>query len=299
MAAFAASNAFAENTPQEDLLGRVCTVLGESPELTPVATRGRAVVYKEELAAFLETMPSEHAAYFVNSDHVQKRLQQLTIERLVALDGLEAGLLNDPEHLGRTHSVVSGLFANEKRKEIMDVSNSDALEGRARELYLADPSRFSKSARYSFEHVLITNQERSDLESAKRMIEAHERLVSGESFSEIRLEYSEDRAQPEEGYAEAELSQWPDKFKQALSNTDPRGQIIGPFSTEMGWHLVKYEAKKAGGSLDWESDKQAIIQAVRQQEAAAAERRYIRNISAPAYTVDESVLQELREEFSQ
>jgi peptidyl-prolyl cis-trans isomerase C len=289
----------AADDPQRSILNLVCESLEDSELLTPLATRGDAVIYKEEIAAFLATMPPEHAAYFVNSDHIQKRLQQLTIERLVALDGAATGTLIDPRALARTHSVISGLLSSLKRQEIQQVQDQDALEGRARELYLANPSQFSTGSTYSFEHLLVTSRNRSDLEAASRMIDVHERLISGASFSELRQEYSEDESQPREGYTNVTLQQWPDKLKQALSNTEPTGQVIGPFSTDMGWHLVKYEGFDEGGALEWESEKEAIVEIVRKREAAAAERRYIRSISTPPYVVDDSALKDLREEFSQ
>jgi peptidyl-prolyl cis-trans isomerase C len=282
-----------------NLLNGVCRAVDDGPSLTPLATRGGAVIYKEEIAGFLETMPPEHAAYFVNSDHIQKRLQQLTIERLIALDGVASGVLEDARSLGRAHSVVSSLLASQKRKEVQASPEKSALEGRARELYLADSSRFSEGSSYTFEHILIRTRDRSDLDSAKLMIDVHERLTSGEEFSSLRREYSEDQSQPDAGYEDAPLDQWPEKFRQALTSTEPRGQVIGPFTTEMGWHLVKYVGAKPGDALDWDEDKEKIIERVRQQEAAAAERRYIRDISTPPYIVDESALQELREEFSQ
>lgn len=273
----------------------------DDASLTTLVERGDQAVYAEEIEAFLQSMPERHAMMYVHGDHVLERLDQLSLDRLIAADALESGLLADPRVRGRAATVISKMLADERRRQLREDDGADrsTLEARARELYRSDPERFRSAARVSFQHLLISSNDRSEARAARRVLDVYDQLTSEQkTFEALIADHSEDAAQPPDGYSRVELGKWPEKFRQVVNQAEPGSAVLGPFRTEQGWHLVRLNDRHPGDVLDWEESREQIVDRVETEYRADRVRRYIRRISEPEPELNESVLEDLRARYT-
>jgi peptidyl-prolyl cis-trans isomerase SurA len=95
-------------------------------------------------------------------------------------------------------------------------------------------------------HILITPNEVQDREASRAFIgELRERILSGENFSDIAREYSDDIGSAQEG---GELGwtnpgQMVAEFEAAMAQAEI-GVITEPVSSEFGWHILEVTGRR-------------------------------------------------------
>lgn len=95
-------------------------------------------------------------------------------------------------------------------------------------------------------HILITPNEVQDREASRAFIgELRERILSGENFSDIAREYSDDIGSAQEG---GELGwtnpgQMVAEFEAAMAEAEI-GVITEPVSSEFGWHILEVTGRR-------------------------------------------------------
>ena len=109
-------------------------------------------------------------------------------------------------------------------------------------------------------HILIKPSEiLTDEQAGELVAELRARALSGEDFSELAREYSDDIGSAQEG---GELGwtnpgQMVPEFEAAMADTAP-GQISKPVRTQFGWHVVAVEARRQQDITDQASRAKAM-----------------------------------------
>ena len=167
---------------------------------------------------------------------LQEYLDLYTNFKLKVKQAESEGMDKDPAILDELSSYENQLFDSWLDKKITDKLVQEAYD---RSLYDVSVS-----------HIFIgcDKNKPEDIQSAKKSIEAvYGLLKDGASFEETAKTYSFDKTSKEEGgylgyYTALQINY--KLFEDAAYNT-PVGQFSKPFLTEMGWHIVKVNDKRA------------------------------------------------------
>ncbi len=237
------------------------------------ATYGPAIVTDHELDASLSMIPEDdRIAFMINRRRLSERLDGLILSRLFHHQATESGLYEDPLMQARLYHALVETSAFLYRNHLRDLQDED-LEGLARELYLSDPSQFVSAPTVDFEHLLIARGSRTEVESARLLVEVYEQMQAGRAFEELIEAYSDDAGHPEGGYLGAALSELDEDFARVLTELPAGQRVIGPFLTSLGWHMVRINGRHAGEIMEWEEARESALRVVRRRQADRIEQR--------------------------
>jgi peptidyl-prolyl cis-trans isomerase C len=190
----------------------------------------------ETIAEFLQAMGGESM--------VQNFLQRMNFQR----DELMASLKKD--------LVIRALLEERFTKDI------DVTDEQAREYFDSNQEQFIMPDSVRARHILIRfkpgDTEQTKQEKRKKIEKLLERAKAGEDFATLARENSEDPAASRGGdlgmFARGAMVASFDSAAFALD----KGQISGIVETPYGYHLIKLEQKKAGGSLKFDDIKEDL-----------------------------------------
>jgi peptidyl-prolyl cis-trans isomerase C len=243
------------------------------------ARLGPATLTQSELDASLALIPEEHvAAFLLDRTRVSERLDQLLGNRLVALDAIENGILEDQMVQAKLYHAMVEVLASLRRERLRAEQDLN-FEALARERFLADPTAFRTPETFDFSHILIRFQGRSEAEAARLMLAVYDRLHDGEPFDELVAVASDDPAQPENGYTGVLADDLDEDFARVLVRLDPGSAVVGPFRSAHGWHLLRLNARHPGREMVWEEAREHAIEQARKQHMDRMEQRYRRRLA--------------------
>lgn len=131
-------------------------------------------------------------------------------------------------------------------------------------------------------HILIrvAPTEADEARTIEKLREIRQRILDGEDFAELALEYSDDENVAQDkghlGVFEVDKLVIPE-FKKVVSNLKP-GEISQPFKTDFGYHIVRLEDRQGGRDLSLESDWQRIEEFALNMKMEKEYRKWIENL---------------------
>lgn len=127
--------------------------------------------------------------------------------------------------------------------------------------YDANLANYSHEAETRARHILALINDQQDEAAARAKIEAAQaRLKAGADFAAVASEVSEDTGSKAQG---GELGWFPKErmdpaFSEAAFGAAP-GQVVGPVKSQFGFHLIKVEGRREGGTTPLEEVKSQIV----------------------------------------
>ncbi len=121
-------------------------------------------------------------------------------------------------------------------------------------------------------HILITVPEDADdaaVEAARqKLLEIRQRIEAGEDFSDLAREFSQDPGSASDGgsLGEIERGMMVKPFEDALFALQP-GQISDPVRTQFGWHLIRLDGIKPGGTRSLDEVRDRLADEIRTEQA--------------------------------
>ena len=109
-------------------------------------------------------------------------------------------------------------------------------------------------------HILLIPNRIRDEESSKSALDAiRERIIAGESFSELAREFSDDPGSKQEGgnLGWAGQGKYAPEFEEKMINSD-LNTITEPFLTQFGWHILEVLATRVEDKTDDNVAEQAF-----------------------------------------
>ncbi len=131
-------------------------------------------------------------------------------------------------------------------------------------------------------HILIrvAPTEADEARTVEKLREIRQRILDGEDFAELALEYSDDENVVQDkghlGVFEVNKLVIPE-FKKVVSNLKP-GEISQPFKTDFGYHIVRLEDRQEERNLSLESDWQRIEEFALNMKMEKEYRNWIENL---------------------
>jgi peptidyl-prolyl cis-trans isomerase D len=140
-------------------------------------------------------------------------------------------------------------------------------------------------------HILITVTGDGEADSAlARITEIRERIVKGESFTDLARELSEDPGSANDGgsLGEVERGVMVPTFEAALFSMDV-DQLSQPVKTPFGWHLIKLHSINGGETQSFETVKSLLEDEISTELAEGQIYNLVENVANLAYEQSDSL----------
>ena len=266
------------------------------PEKTPLVTSGTVVVTAQDFEAQMLRIPeSLRGETRASLDRVAAMTDSLFVNRMLAAEAAKAGFLDDPLVKLRGQQVLEAYQARAWLDQVEKTYKHPNLEARAREIYLADRSKYTVPETYAVEHILIGLWGRTKEMALQSITEARNKIAAGADFLAVAKEYTTDPSFRQNGGKlgtvqakdlDIEIGQLLPKLK--------NGEVSQPIFTKAGYHLVRVTGRNPGRAYTFDEVKEAIMEDERGRvlKRAADDRlREIRN--RPDTRIDAEALKKL------
>ena len=139
------------------------------------------------------------------------------------------------------------------------------------------------------QHILISDEQRSEQESEALVREIQERLDQGESFESLAREYSDDPGSASGGgdLGWVNPGEMVPEFEQTMQETEV-GERSMPFRSQFGWHILQVEDRRME-DIGQEIQRQEARQTLQQRQYELELQNWLSEIREEAY-VDVKVI---------
>ncbi|MGM0659019.1 MAG: peptidylprolyl isomerase [Pseudomonadota bacterium] len=249
----------------------------ESAAGEAIVRQGPAELASGELKSVINAIPEEDRAPFLrSSDRLDKMLGDLLMVRLMAIDGIESGLLDSAEVAGGLRQAALSYLGQEQSRKVRETAELEDYTALAKEEYLARPERYMLPETVDFTQLYLADREQRD--EADLIQEIHVRLEAGEELEALIREYS-DEANGQENpgrYQDARLSELDSAFADEIrSLAADEADISRPFETRFGWHIVRLDAYQPEEQQSFEEVADELERQARAEVRNRALRRYM------------------------
>lgn len=252
-------------------------VVSMAPCLTPaeemkeevLMANGSVELTNLDFEADMLRIPQEDRSEFrASPDRVNKVVNNLYLNRVLAQEARKAGLDKNLLLQKRIQLYTDSLLAAAWVDQLVAQAKIPDFEGRAKELYKAEPEKYTTAATVSASHILISTNKRTDEDALKRAQEVREKALQGgsaESFAKLAVEFSDDPSAQKNngdlGIFKAEQMVKP--FADAAFALKEEGEISQPVKTQFGYHIIRLQKRQAGKLQDFEAIKDALIEGLK------------------------------------
>ncbi len=164
----------------------------------------------------------------------------------------------------------------ERTLERVAASVPPVSETEAEIYYRLHPQSFRIPERRQLRHILLTCEGRAESESSRTMLcELRERLGSLDSFSAAALRLSHCPTSLDGGslgwVRRGQLYRELENVAFALAN----GEVSQPVQSEMGWHLLRCDAREAGRVLSFAEVREDLMRRMGEQRRESRRRQWV------------------------
>jgi len=279
------------------------------PPDTPLVTDGPVKVDVRDLDAYMLRMPEDiRATVRTSYDRVAAMVDSVFVTRAAAFKAREAGLDKDPDVQRRLQQVQEGFLAELYLQTLRKEADKADLTQRARELYEAEPAKFTSPEQVKVQQILVSLWGRTRDMARERAGEvAREAAAPKADFLKLAAKYTDDPDKEQNGgdlgyYPPAHF---PGPVAEAIAKLDTKGQIAGPIETPRGFYIVRFVDRKPGQLAKFEAVRKGIIAEERERLEKERLTRFVnevrgsktvvlyqKNVDAYVIPVDMAKLQE-------
>ena len=244
------------------------TINKDDPSLV-FAYQGEAVLTQQELdAAFLQIPESSRLAFIRDGARVEQLVQNLLEIKMLKNDAIENGLTDDALVNLAVAMAADKELAQLWSQRIPSLAPAADFEALAREDYLANPSKYDKSASVDITQILLGLETRPLAEAERLARDLKEQLNQNpEKFQRMVAEYSDDPTKITTfgQIKKVTRGQMVPAFELAAFALQEAGEISEPVTTQFGVHLIRLDAQHSAGVPTFDEVREEAI--ARQKQA--------------------------------
>ena len=199
--------------------------------------------------AVAQGLISEGEPLDIGSDLFRQRLDEVVDQKLLAAEALKQKLDKDPVAQRRLAAARERILGDMLVESVVEKAvNENAIRG----LYAEQQKLSKRSEEIRARQILVGSQ--ADAEAVKKL------LTAGASFDALAMERSTDPATRFNGgdLGYFTLDVMPEPYGAALKDA-AKGALVGPFSAEGGWVIVKVEDKRTEEPITLEAARPQIV----------------------------------------
>ncbi|HEY7885239.1 MAG TPA: peptidylprolyl isomerase [Cellvibrionaceae bacterium] len=260
---------------------------------SPVVVRwGDVTVTTEDLERYVAfQVPEEDPAEVLGKPgNIEIFTRNIMMMRALAARAKEKQVGPDAAQLAwqKDYQQDSWLASAYQRNEIQQAHAEMEWEAYAREVYIAEPDRYTRQPRVDVAHILINTEERGEEEALELIKELHRRALAGEDFNALAREYSEDPSAAtnggELGVVESRKLV-PEFASAAFALTEP-GSISEPVLSTFGYHIIKLNKKFEAQRQSFERVKRQLIDDLKHKVASETTSFMLGRLRGDTLTAD-------------
>ncbi len=270
-----------------------------NPQNIILTKHGNIEVTKLDFDAELYRIPEQQRTDFLTSpQRVLSLLKNLLTIKLLAQEARDRKINEDELIKKRLELAENRSLAEMWLERLVEEGLQKAdLNALAQEYYQANPEKFQLPEQVHVSHILIGSQKQPK-EQAKAQAEKVLVLVKEgkQSFADLAMEYSQD---PSVKHNKGDLGffgrgQMVKPFEEAAFAMQEAGEISPIIETEYGFHILRFEGRKAAHQQSFEEVKERLMQEAEQRQQAQIRQFHINRIrSLPDVEINQEAVDAL------
>ncbi|MBL8520332.1 MAG: peptidylprolyl isomerase [Betaproteobacteria bacterium] len=255
-----------------------------------------SVTYEDFVAEMARIPVQDQFEFLLDRQRIAQLVDNILVNKTLAREAVQLKVDQDRAVQAEVRNQVEKVLAKHRGQHLKDNLPKVDYLARAREIYLANPERFTRPAQYLVWHTLVGLTGRTRDQARLKADQLHDRLKKGE---------------PEERLAETESDDGSAKKNKGvlgfsdLKNYDPRfaaavralkaGELSAPVESEYGFHLIKVREVRPTHRFTFDELKADLLIEAEIQYRNTALDQHLRTIKAdPKLFVDTAALEAIR-----
>lgn len=264
---------------------------------------GDITVTQEDVRRYLTfNLPEEDHAKAMDGNLYQY-IGNILMMRELARRAREEDIGPGPEQLAwqREYQEVIWRAKAYQEQTVAEAQADMDWEAYAKEVYIAEPERFTLPDKVEAAHILIQVQDRTEEEARMLIDSLREQAMAGESFAELAKAHSEDKGSRSKGgnLGAFEASQMVPEFAEAAFALAKPGDISEVVKTQFGYHIIQLNKKIPGQKQNFEKVKPQLIENLKKTVAQQAINTLLGTLRSEAFgqEINHKAANALREEY--
>ena len=232
------------------------------PDDTVVLAHGKTRVTLGDIRKSVETTipPHQLTRFYAERKRVTQHAGNFFVVRKLAEEA-EARELTEAERF-RVEEARARALSQIQLDHIVAQEKQPDYEAVAREEWQAHPEKYQGPEAVRVSHILVKPGDgRDDAQALARAEEALAKAKAGADFAALAKEYSDD---PSAASNNGDLGffqrgQMIKPFEEAAFALQQPGELAGPVKTDFGYHIIRFEARRAPGLLPFEQVKDRLV----------------------------------------
>lgn len=270
VAAYAADKATDKATDKAKAAQAVALVQGHGIAITTNDVQGDALRMPDNLRAEVLAKPAL----------IKQMASNLYVYRSIAQQAKAQGLDQQPQVAAAMQAAQDKVLADAWLVHLDGKSRPsvEAAEAKARSIYQAEPQKFQTPEQVHARHILVSGTDAQARAKAEELLKA---LQGGADFAELATKESADKGSAARGgdlgfFARGKMVA---PFEEAAFAMTKSGQLSGLVESQFGFHIIRFEERRAAGVMPFEQVREALLQEVNSgvtQQARADEAAKLR-----------------------
>ena len=239
------------------------------PPDTPLVVDGAVKVDAGDIEGFIQRIPVERRAEArASTERIGTIADNVFVARSFAAKAREVGLDKDPIVQRRMVQAQDALLADLYLQHLEKSVTIPNLEQRARELYAADPARFTSTEQVHVQHILIGPQWRTREMALERAQKIYEDAKSGkEDFLALAARYSDDPDKKRNGgdLGYGTPASFVEPVRKQMDSMSRKGEISPPIESERGFHILRFIDRRKPELAKFEDVRRGLIASERER----------------------------------
>lgn len=249
--------------------------------LCPIALRAEVLlsvnnvtVTEDDLYFYLKEylVPQAYESGVRRPEAIKNALVNLYVLRRAASIATTEGLMPEGEVVYRQldggYRVAVKAFVSDRASKALAATDWEAL---ADERYIIEQDQLGPREQVEVQHLLIESDERSFSELMARTTEIQSKIDSGEDFTSLVLEYSDDPsvARNEGNLGFINPGQTHPAFEKMAFSLTEAGQISEPVLTSFGVHFIRFKQRRGRDAIPQDAIQERLIRVIKKEREAA------------------------------
>lgn len=264
-------------------------VLAATPAAAPVddntvvVSHGKTRVTVGEIRHTIEdnVPPDKQRLFYADKSRISKHAGNVFVVHALADEAAARKLT--PAEQRRVDEARIRVLSQIQLDHIVAQEKQPDFEAVAREQWQAHPESYQAPEAVHASHVLIAaGDKRDDAAAQARAAEALAKLRAGADFATVAREYSDDPSAAQNGGDLGFFSrgQMVKPFEDAAFALNTRGELAGPLKTQFGYHVIRFEERRAAGVQPFEAVRDSLINTQKSEFRARIVNREIERIGS-------------------
>ena len=231
-------------------------------------------VTEDDLYFYLKEylVPQAYESGVRKPEAIKNALVNLYVLRRAAGIAVAEGLVPEEEvayrQLDGGYRVAVKAFVSDRASKALAATDWEAL---ADERYIIEQDQLGPREQVEVQHLLIESDERSFSELMARTTEIQSKIDSGEDFTSLVLEYSDDPsvARNEGNLGFINPGQTHPAFEKMAFSLTEAGQISEPVLTSFGVHFIRFKQRRGRDAIPQDAIQERLIRVIKKEREAA------------------------------